>query len=140
MKAHLLAACLWILALGCGTTPHREQSLHSEANTARPPYVDIAVNLGLRHTEDLHRLYDSLASAGVRCGLRAMSLNAEQIVVERADFERAKAIVTEIVVRDKLTVRVYESADFAKTPTTSLLQVWEQGQKVRAEPYKLYLE
>ncbi len=67
-----------------------------------------------------------------------MSLNAEQIVVEVADFDRAKTAVTEIIVRDKLTVRVYKSADFAKSPATSLLEVWENGQKTRDEPYKLY--
>jgi hypothetical protein len=102
--------------------------------------VDIAVNLGLKHDDDLLRLYDSLAAAGVRCGIRAMSLNAEQIVVEVADFDRAKAVVTELIVRDKLTVRVYKSADFAKSPGTSFLEVWEHGQKTREEPYKLYFD
>jgi len=72
--------------------------------------------------------------------MRAMSLNAEQIVVEVADFDRAKAVVTDIIVRDKLTVRVYRSADFAKSPATSLLEVWEQGQKTREETYKLYFD
>jgi hypothetical protein len=100
--------------------------------------VDIAVNLGLEYDRDLWTLYDSLAAAGFRCGMRAMSLNAEQIVVEVADFDRAKAVVTDIVANDRLTVRLYKSADFAKSPATSLLEVWEQGQKIREEPYKLY--
>jgi hypothetical protein len=67
-----------------------------------------------------------------------MSCNAEQIVVERADFARAKAVVTGIIIRDKLTVRVYTSPDFDKVPASSPLEVWEGGQKVREETYKLY--
>lgn len=123
---------------GCANSARTESSLHDAAHQARAPYVNVAVNLGLKHDRDLWRLYDSLAVAGFRCGLRAMSLNAEQIVVEVADFDRAKTAVTEIIVRDKLTVRVYKSADFAKSPATSLLEVWENGQKTRDEPYKLY--
>ena len=61
-----------------------------------------------------------------------MSLNAEQIVVHRADFERAKVIATEIVVRNSLTVRMWKSRG------SSELEVWERGQKVRDEPYKFY--
>jgi hypothetical protein len=72
--------------------------------------------------------------------MRAMSLNAEQIVVERQDFERAKTVVQDIIVRDRLTVRVYKSRDFDKTPTISLLEVWEKGQKVREETYRLYFD
>jgi hypothetical protein len=72
--------------------------------------------------------------------MRAMSLNAEQIVVEVADFDKAKAVVRELIIRDKLTVRVYKSLDFAKSPASSLLEVWEYGQKTREEPYKLYFD
>jgi hypothetical protein len=125
---------------GCSSTPPTRPSLHDRAHQAREPYVDVAVNLGLKYDGDLLKLYDSLAAMGVRCGLRAMSLNAEQIVVEAAEFDRAKAAVTQIIVRDKLTVRVYKSADFGKSPTTSLLEVWENGQKTREEPYKLYFD
>ena len=139
MKKSLSAVSLCFFLLGCRNTARKEVSLHDTAHRARPPFVDIAVNLGLRHNDDLLKLYDSLASAGMRCGIRAMSLDAEQIVVEREDFDRAKAIVTSIVVRDHLTVRVYESPDFEKTPTSSLLEVWEEGKKVTEEKYKLYL-
>jgi len=110
------------------------------AGRARPPYVNIAVNLGIKHDRDLWKLYDSLASTGIRCGMRAMSLNAEQIVVELVDFERAQIVVREIIIQDRLTVRVYKSADFAKSPATSLLEVWEKGQKIREETYKLYFD
>ena len=123
--------------LGCSSTA---PSLHDKAHQAREPYVDIAVNLGLKHDGELWRLYDSLAAVGFRCGMRAMSLGAEQIVVELADFERAKAAAIEIIGGDKLTVRVYKSSDFAKSPATSLLEVWESGQKTREEPYKLYFD
>lgn len=60
----------------------------------------------MAHVRDQLRLYDSLAEAGVRCSMRAMSLNTEQIVVELADFERAKEAVIGIIVRDKVSVRV----------------------------------
>jgi hypothetical protein len=110
------------------------------AGRARPPYVDIAVNLGLKYDRDLWRLYDSLVSKGIRCGMRAMSLNAEQIVVELADFERAQIVVREIIIQDRLTVRVYKSSDFAKSPATSLLEVWEKGQKIGEKTYKLYFD
>jgi hypothetical protein len=123
----------------CSTAPPAP-SLHDKAHQAREPYVDIAVNLGLKHDRDLWRLYDCLAAAGFRCGMRAMSLGAEQIVVELADFERARAATREIIIRDKLTVRVYKSEDFAKSSATSLLEVWETGQMIREEPYKLYFD
>ncbi len=67
-----------------------------------------------------------------------MSLNAEQIVVELADFERAKIIAEGIVIRDKLTVRVYQSVDGAKSSANSVFDVWEKGQKVREEKYRFY--
>ena len=57
-----------------------------------------------------------------------------------ADFDRAKVAVTGIIIRDRLTVRVYKSADFAKSPATSLLEVWEKGQRTREETYKLYFD
>lgn len=136
MKTLLSVACVCLL-VGCSTTERKK--VHDEAHRARPPVVDIAVNLGLKHEDDLRRLYDSLASEGVRCGMRAMSLDAEQIVVERADFERAKTIVTHIIIRDRLTVRVYKSPDFTESPSNTLLEVWEKGQKLREEGYKLYL-
>ena len=132
--------CLVILCflVGCGTAERKEIALHDTAHRARLPVVDIAANLGLKHEDDLRKLYDSLASEGVRCAMRAMSLDAEQIVVERAEFERVRTIVTNIVTHDRLTVRVYESPDFEKSPANSRLEVWEKGQRVREEEYKLY--
>jgi len=135
----LFSLVLLCLSAGCGTTERKEISLHDMAHRARPPVADIAVNLGLKHEDDLRKLYDSLASEGVRCGMRAMSLDAEQIVVERGDFERAKAVVTSIIIRERLTVRVYKSPDFERSPANCLLEVWEKGQKAREEEYKLYL-
>lgn len=135
----LLFMLVLCFVVGCGTAERNASALHDVAHRAQPPVVDIAVNLGFKHEGDLRKLYDSLASEGVRCGMRAMSLDAEQIVVERADFERAKAILTSIITRDRLTVRVYKSPDFEKSPADSLLEVWEKGRKVREEEYKLYL-
>ncbi len=62
------------------------------------------------------------------------------VVVERGDVNRASAVVRAIIPRDRLTVRVYKSPEFADSPSTSLLEVWENGQKIREEPYKLYLD
>src|SRR5215831_10711164 len=106
-----IALGAFCLFAGCMSSPQVQRSLHDTDHQARAPYVDVAVNLGLKYDRDLLTLYDSLAAAGIRCGIRAMSLNAEQIVVEVADFENAKAAVTEIIIRDKLTVRVFKSAD-----------------------------
>jgi hypothetical protein len=131
-------AALSIAIAGCASSQRTETSPHQSANQAREPYVNIAVNLRLKHSRDLWKLYDSVAEAGFRCSMRAMSLNAEPIVVELADFDRARAAATEIIIRDKLTVRVYKSSEFAKSPGTSMLEVWENGKKTREEEYKLY--
>jgi len=140
MKTSFFAGFLSVLLLCCSAAERRARPLHDTENGVRLPYVDIAVNLGLKHEEDLHRLYDAIALKGLRCGMRAMSLNAEQIVVERGDFDRVKIIVTGIVVRDKLTVRIYKSADLAEPASAPTLEVWENGKKVREEQYKLYLD
>ncbi len=138
MQRAIALVCLAAMMFGCASTPPSAPGLHDKAHQARPPYVDIAVNTGFEQADEVESLYDSLASEGVRCGLRAMSCNAEQIVVERADFDQAKAVVTRIIIRDKLTVRVYTSPDFDKAPASFPLEVWEKGKKVREEPYKLY--
>ena len=129
-------ACVFVA--GCASTAPSGPSLHDKAHQAREPYVDVAANLNLKFEGDLFKLYDSLAAAGFRCGMRAMSVNTAQVVVELADFERAKTAVTEIIGRDKLTLRVYKSADFAKSPERSLLEVWDKGEKIREEPFKIY--
>ena len=138
MKCAISSVILAALLVSCASAPPTAPHLHDKAHQARAPYVDIAVNLGFERVGDSLSLYDSLASQGVRCGIRAMSCNAEQIVVERADFDRAKIIVTDIIIRDKLTVRVYTSPDFDKAPASSPLEVWVRGQKVREETYRLY--
>ena len=100
--------------------------------------VDIAVNLGLKHAQDLLKLENAMALEGMRCRQRAMSLNAFQLLVERTNFDQAKALATRIIIRDGLTVRLYESPDFAMSPASSQLEVWEKGRKIREEHYKLY--
>jgi hypothetical protein len=127
MKISIYMAVLLLFLLGCASTKHNVLNASPFVGG-----VDIAVNLGMEHYGDMMKLDDALASTGMPRRMRAMSLNAEQIVVERSDFERAKILVTNIIIRDALTVRVYGS------PTSSLLEVWEKGQKIREEPYKLY--
>jgi hypothetical protein len=139
MRTPFSALTLCILLAGCGTAAHKEAPQREISHRPQAPVVDIAVNLGLQHEGDLRKLYHALASTGLPCGLRAMSLDAEQIVVERADFDRAKITITNAIFRDRLTVRVYESPDFDKFPSSSLLEVWENGHKIREEEYKLYL-
>lgn len=113
-------------------------SPHNQAQQLQPPIADIAVNLGLKYDKDLQKLYDDLAAAGVKCGLRAMSLGAEQIVVERNNFDDAKFVLTNIIVKERLTVRVYTSPDFLQFPDKYPLEVWQKGRKIREEQYKLY--
>jgi hypothetical protein len=96
------------------------------------------VNLGRKHAHDIDKLEEAMALAGMPCRVRAMSLNAEQLTVERSDFDRAKALATAIIIREALTVRVYKSPDFAKSPPDSKLEVWEKGKRLREEEYKLY--
>jgi len=131
----IFTAILSLLFSGCANSARTE---NPNRYNARPPLADVAVNLGIEHAGDLERLCGSLASNGVPVGMRAMSLNAEQIVVERADFDRAKAILEQIIARERLTVRVYKSLDFGGTAASSMLEVWEEGQKVREEEYRLY--
>ena len=47
-------------------------------------------------------------------------------------------MVTRIIIRDGLTVRVYKSPDSEKPPNSLQLEVWENGKKIREEPYNLY--
>jgi hypothetical protein len=133
MKISIFVGAIFLFLFGCASPLHIKNypSAFSDG-------VDIAVNLGLAHTQDIDKLEDALASEGMPCRRRAMSLNAEQIVVERRDFEQAKILAISIMIRDKLTVRVYKSPDSAKSSATSLLEVWEKGQNVREESYKIY--
>lgn len=132
MRAAILIIILATSLSGCVNQVH-----NSSAPLVDP--VDVAVNLGMEHEDDLRILYDALASSGIPCNRRAMSLNAEQIVVNRDDFERARAFLIRVVVKRSLTARLYESPDFAMSPGTSLLEVWEKGRKLREEAYKLYM-
>ncbi|MDB6024409.1 MAG: hypothetical protein JWM68_632 [Verrucomicrobiales bacterium] len=97
-----------------------------------PTGTDLAVNLGLKHYDDLRRLRSGLISAGFQCGERAMSLNAAPILVLPQDFEKARVLAREIVIRDALTVRLW------KSPGAHELEVWEHGNKTRDESYKFY--
>ncbi len=135
MKTIICFTLLCLTFAACSTT---ERSVHDSAHAVRAPYVDLAANLGSQYESDLWKLYDSLALDGLRCGMRAMSLGTEQIVVERDDFDRAKTLATGIVVRDKLTLRIYKSVNFAQSPGASMLEIWKNGQKVREEGFKLY--
>ena len=136
----LPAVLLLALLTGCGLVKHHHSGSHGGKHNGLPPYVALAANLGIKYDRDLLNLYDSLVTEGVRCGMRGASTNEEQIVVSPEDFDRAKAAATAIVVKDALSVRLYKSADFGKTPDASLLEVWEKGKKVREEEYKLHLD
>lgn len=135
--------CLFLVACRTVTPPIVEhvQHLPEAEKTIRAQsmeFVNLAANLGLRHSKDLRNLFDALISAGVGCEITAMSLNTEQIVVGQADFECAKMLATWIIKRNRLTVRLYSSADFIQHPATSYLEVWLEGQKVRTEKFNLY--
>jgi hypothetical protein len=133
MRILILMAVFAAFTPGCGTATHT-------ARYAGPfnDGVDVAVNLGWEHAQDIDKLENAMALEGMPCRRRAMSLNAQQIVVERNEFDHAKALVIQIIVRKRLTVRVYKTPDFAKDPPSSMLEVWENGKKTREEPYRLY--
>ena len=96
--------------------------------------VDIAVNLGFERERELDQIQSALISAGIPCNQRAMSCNEAPLIVRPGDFERAKAIATETVIRNSLTVRLFKSP----SGLYPLLEVWEDGRKIREEPHKLY--
>ena len=96
--------------------------------------MDIAVNLGFERERELDQIRSALISAGIPCNQRAMSCNEAPLIVRPGDFERAKAIATETVIRNSLTVRLFKSPSGLYPP----LEVWEDGRKIREEPHKLY--
>src|SRR5271165_5687042 len=100
MRILMLFVVFAVALSGCKTSPRSTQY--------PAPFVDgvnIAVNLGSRHAEDIDKLESALVLEGVPCRRSAMSLNAEQIIVERSTFERAKSVARNAIVRDSLTVR-----------------------------------
>ena len=117
---HILGLVLCILLLGC--------------STPISPVANLAVNTGFDRAREVEHLRDEIVAAGIPCGMRAMSLSASPITVSPADFDRAKRVATGIIIRDSLTVRVWLA------PGSPELEVWEDGRKIREEPYKLYME
>ena len=137
MRATLAKILPCVLLAGCFATQPPRESRQDMPRRPWSPVVNLAVNLGLGHTDDLIKLYDSLARTELRCAKSAMSLDAVHIVVEAGDFDRARAMAIGIISRDRLTVRVYNSSNIETEEP--LLEVWEKGKKVREENYKLYL-
>ena len=129
--SHLVYMRVWIfiyvvsaLLLGCATS---KDPIGAQG-------VDIAVNLGFERERELDQIQSALISAGIPCNQRAMSCNEAPLIVRPGDFERAKAIATETVIRNSLTVRLFKSP----SGLYPLLEVWEDGRKIREEPHKLY--
>ena len=125
MRVWILPCLFSVILLGCAS---------DKRSAIGPKGVDIAVNLGFERDRELEPIQKALISAGVPCGQRAMSCNEAPLVVNPEDFERARAIAIETVVRNSLTVRLYK----APSGWCSLLEVWEAGRKTREEPHKLY--
>lgn len=124
MRVWILIGVASALLLGCA----------SKKGAIGAQSVDIAVNLGFEHDRELGHIQSALISAGIPCNQRAMSCNEAPLVVNRADFVRARAIATETVIRDSLTARLYKSP----SGSSALLEVWEGGRMTREEPHKLY--
>ena len=127
MRNVLAISVLAILLCGCAS--HHTGTTHVDY---LPSGTNLAVNTGTERYGDLCRLRDSLISAGFRCGERAMSLNAAPILVLPEDFDKAQTLAHEIIIRDSLTVRLWKSSG------SDELEVWEHGQKMRDEGYKIY--
>ena len=130
MRYLLFILLLVGLLFGCASGPSssREPAAYLPVGTG----TDLAVNLGIEHYGDLCRLRDSLNAAGFRYSERAMSLNAAPILVLPEEFSRAQATAREIIMREALTVRLW------KSPGSPELEVWERGQKIRDEEYRIY--
>jgi hypothetical protein len=124
MRVWILIYVVSALLLGCATS---KDPIGAQG-------VDIAVNLGFERERELEQIQSALISAGIPCNQRAMSCNEAPLVVKPGDFERARAIATETVIRNSLTVRLFKSP----SGLSSLLEVWEDGRKIREEPHKLY--
>ncbi len=124
MRVWILISVVSALLLGCATS---KDPIGAQG-------VDIAVNLGFERERELDQIQSALLSAGIPCNQRAMSCNEAPLVVRPGDFERARAIATETVIRNSLTVRLFKSP----SGLSSLLEVWEDGRKIREEPHKLY--
>ncbi len=124
MRSSIVTAILALLAFGCA----------GPKQGAPTQEVNLAVNLRLENERDLEPIQKALVSAGIPCSAnRAMGCSEAPLKVDVRDFNRAKAIAQETIVRHSLTARLYESpAD------SSLLEVWEQGRKTRLEPHRLY--
>ena len=125
MRVWILIGLFSAALLGCAS---------NKTSAIDPKGVDIAVNLGFERDRELEPIQKALILAGIPCGQRAMSCNEAPLVVNREDFERARAIAIETVIRNSLTVRLYTSP----SGPSSLLEVWEEGRKTREEPHKLY--
>ena len=123
MRFSALIVIVSLVTFGCASTKR----------SVGPQGVSIAVNLGFEHDRELEPIQKALIVAGVSCEQCAMSCNEAPLLVKPQDFQLAKTIATDTVIRDSLTVRLYKSPS-----SSSLLEVWESGQKTREEPHKLY--
>ena len=124
MRFSIVTTVLSFLVFGCASP--KPAALRQEVN--------VAVNLRLENERDLEPIQKALVAAGISCSANpASSCNEAPLRVGVRDFDQAKAIAQETIVRDSLTARLYES------PTdSSLLEVWEKGRKTRVEAHRLY--
>jgi hypothetical protein len=124
MRLLSVTVILPLLVLGCaGPKP-----------AAQTHEVNVAVNLRLENERDLEPILKALVAAGISCSAnRAMSCNEAPLKVPVRDFDRAKAIAQDAIIRGSLTARLYQSPS-----GTSLLEVWEKGRRTRVEPHRLY--
>jgi len=124
------AATVLMLFVGCACMPHASTSAD----------VVVALNLGMEHLSDLDRLREGLTGEGIPCRIGIVDLNYAPILVDIGDSDRAKSIATELVIRNSLSVRLLKSPTLwgPSIVTNSTFEVWEKGQQVREEEFKLY--
>jgi hypothetical protein len=111
------------LTFGCATPP---------SSLGKHP-ARLAVNLGIEHDRELETVQKALTEAGISWEQSAMSCNEAPLLINREDFQSAKAVATGAIIKNSLSIRLYESPS-----DSSLLEVWQRGRKVREEPHKLY--
>jgi hypothetical protein len=78
------------------------------------------------HLDDLNKLQKVVHDQDLPCALTG---DPKFLLVYLRDFDRVRKIATEEIVRDSLSVQIRNDKD------SSDFEIWENGKKIRVEPY-----
>jgi hypothetical protein len=83
--------------------------------------------------DDLAKLQKAIGDQDLPCQISTLPLeltgSPKYLLVYLRDFDQVRKIATKVIARDKLSVRIRNDKD------TKDYEVWENGKKVRIEPY-----